>query len=43
MIARVYGRWMPASNDDAGGKAVTSFFDASQDSEANDKERIRRD
>lgn len=37
IIARVYGRWMPTNDDDAGGKAVTSFFDASSDSEANKK------
>ncbi len=43
MTSRVYGRWMPTNDDDAGGKAVTSFFDASLASEGNKKERIRRD
>lgn len=43
MIARVYGRWMPLMNDDAGGKAVSSFFNASLKSEASTMDSIRHD
>lgn len=43
MIAMVYGRWMPTVNDDAGGKAVLSFFNASITPEAMTKESSLHD
>lgn len=43
MIAREYGRWMPVMNDDAGGKAVSSFYVASSVTEAHITDRARHE
>ena len=43
MIARVYGRWLPTPNDDVDRKAVSSFFQASDNNEAHSREIMRHD